>query len=378
MRKVLLLFVFFISLVSIIGEESFLFAAQTKGSVRGLFVTAFGKPGIYSSSSDIRKLIDFAKRSRVKILFVQIYKANFPWFPSKIGNSSPYKAAVKAVGEDPFALLIKEAHQAGIEVHAWINLLSFGDNKAAPLLNKYGPDILTRNVEKKKTIEDYKIDEQYFLEPGDPRVREELSNLIGEILLVYPALDGLQFDYIRYCDMKPHYGYTAVNVERFKKATGLCEIDDAGKEWKKWKRDQVTELLEQLIQKARTIRPGIQVSTTGCMPYSRALYEAFQDWPMWLNEGIVDFVTVMDYSVDPEEYERWISEIKPRIKDFSKVNIALGSYKPEISLRIFQKEFNACETSGAGACVVFYYSSLLKKPTLSQFMMSDKKTDASK
>ncbi len=371
--RIILLFLCLLFSTSARGEMPSFFVEQGKGTVRGLFVTAFGKPSIYSSSSEIHRLINFAKKSQIKILFVQIYQANLAWFPSIVGDSFPYKSAVKAVGEDPVALLVKEAHQEGIEVHAWINLLSFGGNQNALLLKKYGPEILTRNVKEKKTIEDYKIDGQYFLEPGDPRVRKELSDLIWEILQVYPTIDGLQFDYIRYPDMDPHYGYTAINVERFKKATGLPKIDDASKEWQEWKRNQVTELLKELIHKARIIRPKIQVSTTGCMPYSRALYEAFQDWPMWLNKGIVDFVTVMNYSTDTEEYGRWITQIKTNVTDFSKVNIALGAYKPETSLKIFQKEFNTCETSGVGACVVFYYSSLLQKTDLSKFMMNDKK-----
>jgi len=364
--------------VGILFLSSTLAKGEEEGQDRGLFVTVFGDPNVYSSGREIRKLIDFSEKSRVKILFVQVYRSNLAWFPSNIGDSSPYKTAVEAVGQDPFALLIRQAHQAGIEVYAWVNLLSLGDNQNAVFLKKYGPDILTRNVKEKKIIEDFQIDGQYFLEPGDLRVRRELSNLTEEILQAYPDLDGLQFDYIRYPDKAPHYGYTAVNVERFKKATGFSEIDDAGKEWQKWKRDQVTELLKELILNARKIRPKIKVSTTGCMPYSRALYEAFQDWPLWVNEGIVDSVTVMDYSTDPKEYDRWIEEIKANVNDFRKVNITVGSYKPDTSVGIFKKEFSTCETSGAGACVVFYYSSLLHKPALSRFMTGNKKIDTRK
>jgi uncharacterized lipoprotein YddW (UPF0748 family) len=369
MRAIFLfLGVFFLSSVLAKGEDATVFEAQKRAPMRGLLVTAYGTPDIYSSKTDILKLIDFAKGCQIKTLFVQIYKANFAWFPSNVGDSSPYKAAVKAVGEDPIAFLIKEAHQSGIEVHAWINLLSLGDNQNAALLKKYGLGILTRNREMKKVIEDYKIDGQYFLEPGDGRVREELSKLVGEIVRRYPQLDGLLFDYIRYPDPDPNCGYTASNVERFKKATGLAEVDDMGKEWRDWKRNQVTELLKELVQKVRGIRPKIQISTTGCLSYARALYEAFQDWPKWANSGIVDFVVVMNYSPDPEEYEYSITQIKTMFKDFSKVDITVGAYKPETSLKSFQREFRICEKSGGGACVLFYYASILERPLLSKFI----------
>ncbi len=337
-------------------------AAQGGGDVRGLFVTADGAPGVYANRQEIQDLVDFAKKTHVQILFVQVYKANRAWFASDIADASPYKAALEAMGEDPLALLIERAHQSGIEVHAWVNLLSLGSNQRAPLLKKYGPDILTRNTKEKKTLAEYRIDGQYFLEPGDPRVGQELSALVKEILVAYPELDGIQFDYIRYPDVKPHYGYAPANAERFKKTAGVFRIDDAALEWKEWKRDQVTELLSRLVDEARAIRPRIKVSATGCMPYARALHEAFQDWPAWVDEGIVDFVTVMNYSIDPTEYGRWIAEIKKRVKNFNKVYIAYGAYKPETSLKVFREESDLCAASGAGACVVFYYSSLIRKP----------------
>jgi uncharacterized lipoprotein YddW (UPF0748 family) len=347
--------------------------SNEKPQTLGLLVTSFGKPDVLFSRREISELITFAGKSQIKTLFVQIYKSNLAWFASNVADSSPYKAAVTAVGEDPFALLIREAHREGIEVYAWTNLLSLSNNKNAFLLKKYGPGILTRNKKSKKVIEDYKIDGQYFLEPGDLLVREELSKVVEEIVRAYPQLDGLLFDYIRYPDSDTNCGHTTTNVERFKKATGLAEIDDAGKDWRGWKRDQVTDLLKELVKKARTIRPKIQVATTGCLSYTRALYEAFQNWPMWVNSGLVDSVTAMDYSPDPEEYERRITEIKTKVKDFSKIDITVGAYKPATSLKSFQQEFKTCENSKAGACVLFYYASILQRPLLSKFITDDKR-----
>ena len=73
--------------------------------------------------------------------------------------------------EDPVGLLIKQAHAQGIQVHAWINFLSLGNNTNAYFIKKYGTEVLSRNLKAKNKIEDFKIDHQYFLEPGDWRVR---------------------------------------------------------------------------------------------------------------------------------------------------------------------------------------------------------------
>lgn len=339
---------------------------------RGLFVSLIQNPPTLSNREAIMKLVDFAKKARIRILFVQIYRANQAWFPSKVGDSTSYEAALKTLGENPFALLIREAHGAGIEVHAWLNMLSLSTNEGAPLLKKYGPDILTRNLEEKKTLADYKIDNQYFLEPGDTRVRKELTTMVEEVVRTYPHLDGIQFDYIRYPDSHPRYGYTPINMDRFKRSTGLKKIKEGSRAWNDWKRAQVTELLKLLVEKARAIRPGIQVSATGCMSYARALYEAFQDWPSWVNSGLVDFVTVMNYSPDPAEYERWSGVAKAKVSDRARLYLGVGAYKLVHFPEIFEKEFRSCEESGGGLCAVFHYGSLLENPILEKPLLFQK------
>jgi len=343
-------------------------AAGGEDLVRALFVSVIQDPPVLSSRESIDALVEYAKKARVKILFVQIYYANKAWFASKIADPGPYEACLKNVSEDPLALLIKKAHESGIEVHAWLNMLSLNNNKDSFLLKKYGTGILTRNRKEKHSVEDYMIDHQYFLEPGDMRVRAELCDIVGEVLQAYPGLDGVQFDYIRYPDTKPAYGYTEANIERFKAAMGCIPPGECSKAWKDWKRSQVTELLAALAEKAHSVRPGIRVSATGCMPYVRAYYEAFQDWPSWLDRGLVDFVTIMNYSSSPSEFERWIVKTKTRVADFKKVSICLPAYKLVNSSAVFDQELCACERSGCGGYVVFHYGSLLEDPALAKLL----------
>lgn len=330
-------------------------------SRRAMFVSVIQNTPTLSNREDIKELLRFSKQARIDTLFVQIYRANKAWFPSQYADSEPYQMCLKSVGEDPLALLIHEAHKEGIEVHAWLNLLSLSKNTNAPILKKYGKKILTRNTARKWTIADYKIDNQYFLEPGDSDVRAELADIVEEIVGTYPDLD-----YIRYPDSKPHYGYTDENVKRFKKSTGLKAIDDQSEIWQKWKRDQVTELLTQLIDKARAIHPGIQVSTTGCASYSRAYYEAFQDWPSWQNTGLVDFVTIMSYPDNLPEFQKHIAEARMKVTDFTKLNIAVGAYKFIHQPETFTDQFRFCEASGSRSCVVFHYGDLLTAPALKE------------
>ena len=333
-----------------------------------LFISLVQDPPIFSSKEGIDALIDFASQAGINTLFVQVYRENKAWFPSQVADSSSYKKYRNDLSEDPFARIIREAHRRGIQVHAWLNLLSLGQNQNSNFLNKYGTDVLTRNLKEKKKISDYLIDKQYFLEPGDPRVRKDLSEIVSELLRAYPELDGIQFDYIRYPDMEPHYGYTQSNIERFKKATGLKVIDEESLIWKEWKRTQVTELLTLLVKTTRALCPGIQVSAAGCMPYARAFHEAYQDWPSWINRGLIDFVTLMDYSPDPIEFKRWLTVVKEKVPDSLKVKIGIGAYKLTRTPEIFDQEIRSVEELGMTGAV-FHYGSLLENLKLKSILI---------
>ncbi len=345
--------------------------AQTV-SKRGLFVSVIENTLVLNSREEITRLIDFSKQARVDSLFVQIYRSGKAWFPSELADRKPYDEAFKKVGEDPLALLIKTAHDQKIEVHAWVNMLSLSDNEKAPFLKKYGPEILTQKPgPKKKKLGDYKIDNQFFLEPAEWRVREEASQIVEEIVKTYPQLDGVQLDYIRYPDANPFYGYSPESMARFKQMTGEADISEANPKWKDWRRAQVTELVEILRRRALALRPGLQFSTTGCAPYSRAIHECFQDWPAWASGGAADFVTVMTYPPDVETFEKYLKNLKEK-SDFSKVNIAIGVYKLVEQPDIFKKQFDICESAGARGCVVFYYGILRDHPELAQPLKRDK------
>jgi len=333
---------------------------------RGLFVSLIQTPPVLTSRADIQRLVDFAHAQHVHVLFVQIYRSGQAWFPSAHADSSPYEKAKKDIGEDPLEILIRAAHARGIEVHAWLNLLTLSANADAPILKKYGIEILTQKPgPEKKTLSDYKIDNQYFLEPGDLRVRDELAQIVEEITRNYSALDGIQLDYIRYPDAKPFYGYTPQNIARFKAAKGEAVLaQESNLAWKDWRRDQVTELVALLRQRALKMNPKLQFSTTGCAPYIRALEEAFQDWPKWQKEGLADFVTVMTYPKTVAEFKKQLEGLKRRGIDFSKLNIAIGAYKLLEQPKIFKNQFKVCEASGARGCVVFHYGNLLEQPKL--------------
>lgn len=341
----------------------------------GLLVTVLQDPLALGSREEIEKLVKFAAENRISTLFVQVYRANKVYFPSSVGDAAPYKNCVSNVGEDPLRLLIEKAHASGIKVYAWLNTLSLSENQKAPFIKKYGPDILARGPSPKRSLKDYSTDKQYFLEPGDLRIRQELVKMTGELVKEYPSLDGLLFDYIRYPDKDPPYGYSDANTARFKKVYGRKNIREEDKAWKEWKRLQVTETLKALAEKARNGRNDIKVYATACAPYVRAYHEAFQEWPLWLESGLVDGILLMSYAADLESLEKYIKEAKGKTQDFKRIDIALPAYKLKDSPAIFSRQLILSQDSQPNMCIIYDYESLLKNPSLTKALITAAKSE---
>ncbi|MCM8794531.1 MAG: family 10 glycosylhydrolase [Candidatus Omnitrophica bacterium] len=361
--------------------------------MRGLWISCLGDKTVFGGPTAMEEAVAFARDSGFNTLFVQVYRGDKAWFDSELADASPFRQSRSRFNADPLRRLIEQAHGAGLQVHAWINVLTLSQNAEAPLLKKYGEEILTkdqhgRSALKAKPAEPldsyYDRENQLFLEPGDPRVKEHIVRIVGDLCAKYPALDGIHLDYLRYPAAVPYipgsrfnpvglsYGYGEQNVARFKQANTIDpkRVDWHVRDslvWDNWKRQQVTDLLRAVTTGARTRHPNVRISCAVIPTLDRAYHAAGQDWIRWIEEGIADFVVLMNYSHD----SRWVSlasrSALGALGNPEKVAVGLGAYlmskKPEL-LREQMRQAVALKSRGI---VLFDYSSVTE-PSLRQFL----------
>ena len=134
-------------------------------------------------------------------------------------------------------------------------------------------------------------------------------------------MDGLEYDYIRYRSGnivrkydKPSeitdFGYTENSIKLFKKQFGYSSDDDIKeilqdksgvKNWIKFKKQRITDLLISSKKELHLIRPDL-ILTAAVFREPNAIDEIMQDWPLWLDEEIVDYVEPMIYMADTEAF----------------------------------------------------------------------------
>ncbi len=351
---------------------------------RGLWVSSFSEKNPLNNPKEMQEFFSFARQGGFSTLFIQVYRGDKAWFDSAIADASPFRENKVRFGGDALQALIEQAHQQGIQVHAWVNVLTLSQNEEAPVLKKFGRGILTkdqygRDALRKKSDGEldkyYERENQLFLEPGDLHVREHLKGIVSELVGKYPHLDGIHFDYIRYPASPPFipgsrfnavglcYGYGEQNASRFIEKTGirLTGGDLKPEEsllWDQWKRDQVTGLVRELSSEAGSRHPGIEVSCAVIAAFDRGYGSACQDWGLWVEKKIVDFVVLMNYSLDPRFILLACRSAIGVTGDPSKVAIGLGAYMMTEKPSLLEQQLKQVEALQPRLVVLFDYGAV--------------------
>jgi uncharacterized lipoprotein YddW (UPF0748 family) len=324
---------------------------------KGIWVSVFSRDKVLCSKKGISNLIKLCKDTGINEVYLQVFQSGNPYYDSKIMPHPRFEEMVKVAGFDPIDMLLKAAKQHNIKVFAWINLLSLGENSKADILVKYGESVLTLDQYGRPSLSAQKDDsdkfylrEKYiFLEPGDPRVQEYILKVVSEVINRYPLFNGVHLDYIRYPSPLPFtpgsrfnkfgitYGYNKENISRFVEENDFNPQNQQNDEeyliWDNWKRQQVTGIVSKISALVKKKSPRYEISAAVIPVVERAYSNAFQDWPGWLEEGIVDYVVLMSYTRDNQFIKETVkSALGQRGK--GKVYIGIGAFlfknKPEL------------------------------------------------
>lgn len=346
--------------------------------VRGIWVECQGSNDTLSTPNKIREMVDFADKSGSNTIYLQVYRHNRSWYYSKLADKTPFTRIWKKYKTDPLAYTIKLAHKKGIKVHAWVNVFRIGKDKKAPIIMKLGEDIITRNGKGKSMLKyskDQLPDGGYWLDPGDPAVQDYNLEIIREIIYRYPGVDGIHLDFVRYpysninpgskWSEKKDFGYSKEAVKRFEAVHGFSPINmnlkDKNKTqlWDKWRREQVGAFVLRAKKLCKNNNKNIIVSTAVQPWADRAYMVAYQDWRLWMEKGILDYVVLMNYT-DDRRLARYLSQTAVNTKTKGDAYIGLGAYKMTDGPNNLYNQIKDCQSLRAKGIVLFSYDAMLK------------------
>jgi uncharacterized lipoprotein YddW (UPF0748 family) len=320
-------------------------AAPAPAEMRGLWVVRTG----LASPEAIDGAVDDAARAGFNTLFAQVRGRCDAFYRSSLVPRSPVLGRTDPAF-DPLARLLQRAHARGLQVHAWINvLLCAPSGRALPpghLLLRHPSFAMVPGSR------DAGDAEGLYLSPSSAGVHRHLEAVVRELVGGY-ALDGLHLDYIRYPG--PEYDYSAAALAafaRYQQLAGATPLPPARAPaaWAEYRRDALSALTARLARAAREARRGVVVSAAVIADEKQGLHEKFQDWPSWLEHGILDAVAPMTYAADPLVFSRQLAETIARAPR-RRVWAGIGAYR--LTAPVVVGRVREARAAGAGGVLVF-------------------------
>jgi uncharacterized lipoprotein YddW (UPF0748 family) len=362
-----------------------------------MWVLCEGSQRVLEHPERVETLIEDAALMGVSDLFVQVYRGGRAWFESSLAGTEPFQRIHAKLGYDPLPDLVSRAHERGMRVHAWVNVLSLAGIRDARIVTELGSQAVLidrrgRSILDYPKLEIPEPDRRYYrmgtpavwLDPAAPGVAEYLAETFAELLSRYPQLDGLHLDYIRYPGVLPFapgsrfgvgldFGYGEQTRDRFFAETGLKapmgdNLRNANR-WDEWRREKVTELVRAVREAAFASRLDaanplpLSISAAVGAYAERVYLSEGQDWRRWLEEDLIEFAIPMAYTLDDRMF-RYMAEGFSSTPEADRIWIGQGTWlfakRPAGALA----QLEVARAAGAHGEVFFSYDSIAEAPLL--------------
>ncbi len=340
---------------------------RLEGELRGLWIV---RTALVSPAS-VDRVVDEAAAGGLNAVFVQVRGRGDAFYASRLVPRSTLLFAQPA-SFDPLDRLLARARARGLAVHAWINVLLASHFQPVPSDNVVAvhPEwiMLPRSAEGvvagdpralldqvRRRSRGNPDSEGFYVSPSAPGVGDHLEAVVRELVGGY-AIDGLHFDFIRYPGID--YDYSAAALAGFGRQNGndpLLGPVARPEAWSAYRRDTLTNLAARLARVARESRPGLLLSAAVVPDRATALHQKFQNWPEWLQIGLLDAVCPMAYTPDLRIYREQIADARRGVARNRGLWAGVGAFRlslPEVAERIA-----AARALGATGYVLFSHES---------------------
>ena len=279
--------------------------------------------------AELRAILDKLQAGNINAVCLQVrsqgdalYKSSYePWAVALTGTRGNYP------GYDPLEYAIQEAHNRGMELHAWVNPFRMSTTEGGRLTEAQVNDLYTGLSWNWVLTYDNGTFTGQIIDPGYPEAREYIKNVVMEIVDKYD-IDGILMDDYFY----PYGGTTNEDhvSKGLHKPNDVKDINGDGKTDDDWRRSNVDALVKLIYDELNTgankkpwVRFGLApfgvwtVQPEAAAAYGISLpngisgqdcYEQLACNPIeWIKNGYIDYVSPQLYwptATSPNDYRR--------------------------------------------------------------------------
>lgn len=260
------------------------------------------KPGLSTAQQkqELIRILDRARQLGLNAVVFQVRPQCDAMYASSIEPWSEYLTGTMGQPPspyyDPLAFAIEQAHQRGLELHAWFNpyrALHFSSK--SPLAPNH---VIRTHPEFVKRYGKYR-----WLDPGIPGVQDYSLSVVMDVVRRYD-IDGVHFDDYFYPDRTgPGPDADFPDDASWRKYGGWARREGLSRD--DWRRENVNRFIERVYRSIKSVKPWVKfgVSPRGIWRpgYPRqikgndAYSTIYADSRKWLRNGWVDYLSPQLY-----------------------------------------------------------------------------------
>ena len=376
-------------LVWAVARERPVMSAEAPAEVRALWVLRTS----LTTPAAIAALVRTARQRGFNTLLVQVRGRGDAYYDSALEPRAT-DLIRQPSNFDPLATVIREAHDGGLRVHAWINLNFVSSAAELPpsrdhLVYRHPewlmvPREIAQDVAKLDATSPAYIGklarwtrgqsetiEGLYASPLQPDAAKYAETVVADIATRY-EVDGIHLDYARYPNDQFDYSRYAIAefraeirpqlaaplraaLDRQQEIDLFAYPDRFPAEWTTFRRARMSALMMRLRTRVKTARPGTMMTVAATPDAQEAFDHRLQDWRTWIESGFVDAICPMAYTQEPGRFAEQIAAARD-IAGGHAIWAGIGAYR----LTPAETVDNIWTTRrlGTGGFVLFSYDSL--------------------
>ncbi|MCK4872577.1 MAG: family 10 glycosylhydrolase [Phycisphaerales bacterium] len=327
--------------------------------MRGLWVTRWD----YRTQRDVLTIIENAHALGITDLFFQVrgqadafYRSDLEPWGEELLRDLP--AGVTEPDFDPLALACTAAHRRGIRLHAWFNVMPLWRGTVPPKdrQHPYHTHPAWRLLDARGDPQPLS-DHYVTVNPLRRDVQSHIRSVARDIARRYP-IDGLHLDYVRFIPddaSDAQYPADALSHRVFRRATGLNASGHAVA-YRLFIRTRITELVRSMRAAVKAERPRIIFSAAVWRDPLVGKSRYLQNYPAWIDEGLLDLALPMLYTDDPALFARELEGVLA-VRGSVAMAPGIGVYKHD-SPEALVAQMRIAREAGATGIALFGYESL--------------------
>ncbi len=356
-----------------------------------------------ASPDAIRRMVSSASENGFNTLFVQVRGRGDAYFSGGVEFRAPALAS-QPEGFDPLAETLARAAQAGLRVHAWVNVNLVSGTAELPASRQHviyehpawlmvprdlAPELLPIDVRSPEylgrltrwTRANADAVEGLYVSPIHPEAIAYAASVVADLVTRY-AVDGVHLDYIRYPSSNFDYGRAAIGAFEAEMRTQMSPAEIArvealqavdpftwpetfAGEWRLFRQSRLTALVTRLRSTVKAIRPSAAVSAAVVPDAEVARRDKLQDWRTWLENGFLDAICPMAYTAEPSEFAAQIAGVRA-LAAGRPVWAGIGAYR--LSPRETIDNIATARRLGVDGVILFSYDSLVSPPNGTEYL----------